>query len=61
MLSQAHAQAVNTVETVSKTTGLPTEKLNEIVNQIGGEGSFGRFASMFEGGGSSDILSRFVS
>jgi hypothetical protein len=60
-LSQAHPQEGDTVETASDATGLPSEKLNEIVDQIGGEGSLGRFASMLEGeGGVSGILSNFI-
>jgi len=50
-LGQAHAQEGDTVQTASEATGLPTDKLNEIVQQIGGEGSLGRFASLLEGEG----------
>jgi hypothetical protein len=60
-LGQAHAQEGDTVQTASDATGLPTDKLNEIVDHIGGEGSLGRFASMLEGeGGLSGIVSRFM-
>lgn len=60
-LGQAHAQEGNTVETASATTGLPTDKLNEIVDHIGGEGSLGRFSSLLEGeGGLSGIVSKFI-
>jgi len=60
-LGQAHAQEGDTVETASATTGLPADKLNEIVDHIGGEGSLGRFSSLLEGeGGLSGIVSRFI-
>lgn len=60
-LGQAHAQEGDTVQTASAATGLPTDKLNEIVNHIGGEGSLGRFSSLLEGeGGLSGIVSKFI-
>jgi hypothetical protein len=60
-LSQAHPQEGDTVQIASEATGLPTGKLNDIVDQIGGEGSLGRFASLLEGeGGLSAILSKFI-
>lgn len=60
-LGQAHTQEGDTVETASAATGLPTDKLNEIVAHIGGEGSLGRFASLLEGeGGLSGIVSKFI-
>ena len=60
-LSQAHVQEGDTVQTASESTGLPTDKLNEIVGHIGGEGSLGRFASIVEGeGGLSGALSKFI-
>jgi hypothetical protein len=58
-LGQAHAQEGDTIQTASDSTGLPSDKLNEIVQQIGGEGSLGRFASLLEGeGGFSGALSK---
>lgn len=58
-LARAHAQEGDTVETASEATGLPPDKLNEIVDHLGGEGSLGRFASLLEGeGGVPAILSR---
>jgi hypothetical protein len=60
-LGQAHAQEGDTVQTASETTGLSATKLNEIVDQIGGEGSLGRFASMLNAeGGVSSILKKFI-
>lgn len=56
-LGQAHAQPGDTLQNAAEATGLPTDKLNEIVGHIGGEGSLGQFASLLEGqGGVSGIL-----
>jgi protein-disulfide isomerase-like protein with CxxC motif len=60
-LGQAHTQEGDTVQTASEATGLPTDKLNEIVQHIGGEGSLGQFASLLQGeGGISGVLSKFI-
>lgn len=60
-LGQAHAQEGDTIQTASDATGLPSDKLNEMVQQIGGEGSLGRFASILDGeGGFSGALSKFL-
>lgn len=56
-LGQAHSQDGDTVETASQQTGLPSDKLNEIVQHIGGEGALGQFASLLESqGGASAVL-----
>lgn len=56
-LGEAHTAEGDTVETAAANTGLPADKLQEIVGHIGGEGSLGRFASLIqEGGGASSIL-----
>jgi len=60
-LGKAHVKEGDTVQTASESTGLPTDKLNQIVDHIGGEGSLGRFASLVEGeGGLSGALSKFI-
>lgn len=56
-LGQAHAQEGDTVQAASEATGLPTDKLNDIVQHIGGEGSLGQFASILTSQGGS-ILSK---
>ena len=52
-LGQAHTAPRDTVTTAAQQTGLPTDKLQEIVGHIGGEGALGQFASLLEqdGGG----------
>ena len=47
-LAQAHPAPGDTVSTAAEKTGLPQDKLNEIVGHIGGEGALGRFASMLQ-------------
>jgi ATP phosphoribosyltransferase regulatory subunit HisZ len=47
-LGQAHVQEGDTVTTAAEQTGLPQDKLQEIVRHIGGEGALGRFASLLQ-------------
>jgi hypothetical protein len=45
------------VQTAAQNTGLPTDKLAQIVEHIGGEGSLGQFASLLESqGGMASLL-----
>src|ERR1041384_2516229 len=56
-LGQAHTEVGDTVETASQKTGIPTDKLAQIVQHIGGEGSLAQFASVLEAqGGASSLL-----
>ncbi len=55
-LGQAHPQPGDTVTTAAERTGLPQDKLQEIVGHIGGEGALGRFASLLVQDGGGDIL-----
>lgn len=48
-LAKAHAQPGDTAEGAAAATGLPTDKLSEIIGQIGGEGALGKFAGMLQG------------
>ena len=55
-LGQAHAEPGDTVDTAAASTGLPTDKLQEIVGHIGGEGSLANFASMIDRDGDGNPL-----
>jgi hypothetical protein len=55
-LGQAHHEPGDTVEAAAGATGLPTDKLQEIVAGIGGEGSLGRFADMLKDAGGGGVL-----
>ncbi len=55
-LGQSHAEEGDTVALASEKTGLPTDKLQEIVGQIGGEGSLATFASMLDRDGDGNPL-----
>lgn len=57
-LGQAHHEPGDTVESAASATGLPTDKLQEIVGAIGGEGSLGRFADMLKGDGEGGMLGK---
>jgi len=50
-LAKAHPEPGNTVEDASAATGLDSGILSQIVGHIGGEGSLGQFASIFNSGG----------
>lgn len=57
-LGAAHGQEGDTVTTAAEQTGIPQDKLQEIVGHIGGEGALGRFASLLnEGGAAGGVLS----
>ena len=60
-LGQAHAAEGDTVETAAAETGLPADKLQEIVGHIGGEGSLGQFSALLQGEGASGILASLKS
>lgn len=55
-LGQAHGQDGDTVQTASENSGIPADKLSEIVQHIGGEGSLGQFASLLQSGEGSSLL-----
>jgi uncharacterized protein YidB (DUF937 family) len=56
-LAKFHPMDVDTAEGAAAETGLPVEKLQEIIGQIGGEGALGRYASMLQEGGIGNIAS----
>jgi len=56
-LGQAHVHEGDTVQTAAQDTGLPADKLSQIVEHLGGEGSLGQFASLLQAqGGASSLL-----
>ena len=56
-LGAAHPQPGDTVQTAAANTGLPEGKLQQIVEQLGGEGALGRFAALLgEQGGMGNAL-----
>lgn len=61
-LGQAHTSEGDTVTTAAEQTGLPQDKLQEIVGHIGGEGALGQFASMLQQdqGGIMGSISKFL-
>jgi hypothetical protein len=48
-LASAHTSPGDTASLAASETGLPAEKLSEIVTQIGGEGALGQFATLLQG------------
>jgi len=57
-LAKFHPMDVDTAEGASAETGIPADKLQEIIGHIGGEGALGRYASMLQGeGGLGNIAS----
>jgi ATP phosphoribosyltransferase regulatory subunit HisZ len=60
-LGKAHFAESDTVTTAAEQTGLPHDKLSEIVGHIGGEGALGRYASMLQGEGGLGNLGNIAS
>lgn len=57
-LASAHTASGDTATTAADSTGLPIEKIQAIIAQIGGEGALGQFASLLggqSGGGAGGI------
>src|SRR5689334_2501337 len=57
-LAKFHPMEGDTAEGAAAETGIPTDKLQEIIGHIGGEGALGRYASILQGeGGLGNIAS----
>ena len=60
-LAKFHPMDVDTAEGASAETGIPVDKLQEIIGHIGGEGALGRYASILQGeGGIANITSSIL-
>jgi hypothetical protein len=59
-LAKFHPMDVDTAEGAAAETGIPADKLQEIIGHIGGEGALGRYASMLQGGNVGDIASNLM-
>lgn len=61
-LGQAHPQPGDTITTAAQQTGLPQDKLSEIVGHIGGEGALSQFAQLLQqdGGGIMGAVGKFL-
>ena len=60
-LGEAHQAPGDTVEAAAAKTGLDAGVLSQIVEQIGGEGSLGRFAQMLDADGDGNPLDDIAS
>lgn len=57
-LGLAHTEPGDTARLAAGSTGLPLDKLQEIIGHIGGEGSLAQFASLLQGEGADGALGR---
>jgi hypothetical protein len=54
-LAKAHPEPGDTAATAASATGLPLDKIQDIIGQIGGEGSLTRFAEMLRSDGAGGL------
>lgn len=60
-LAKFHPMDADTAEGAAAETGIPVDKVQEIMGHIGGEGALARYASLLQGeGGLGNIASDFL-
>lgn len=60
-LGAAHFEPGDTAEGAAASTGLPVDKIQEIIGHIGGEGSLERFAGLLRDPGGANLLGDLAS
>ncbi len=55
-LAKHHQMQGDTAEGAAAATGLPLDKMQELIAQIGGEGALGKFATMLQADGAAGIM-----
>ena len=60
-LAKFHPMEGDTAEGAAAETGLPLDKIQEIITHLGGEGSLGRFAEMLGSSGGAGALGGLAS
>lgn len=55
-LGKAHGEPGNTVDDAAAATGLPTDKLQDLIGQIGGENALGKISAMIDRDGDGNPL-----
>lgn len=56
-LAKYHPMAGDTAEGAAASTGLPLDKIQELITHIGGEGALANFASLLQGAGAAGAMS----
>lgn len=57
-LGAAHPEPGDTAEVAAANTGLPVDKMQEIIGHIGGEGALSQFASLLQENGGEGVLGK---
>lgn len=59
-LAKYHPMQGDTAEGAASATGLPLDKMQELIGQIGGEGSLAKYASMLDKDGDGNPINDIV-
>jgi hypothetical protein len=57
-LGLAHPEPGDTAQLAAANTGLPVDKMQDIIGHIGGEGSLAQFATLLQGEGGEGLLGK---